>query len=101
MFCAPSRPKAVAVLHCAAVPTALSTDLSARREEEKLIILRRPEGLSGISQQTIIMSHEGWEHKFLCTKRPFTIRLQDRFFNTYLITVWEHLKCYFFSKMLL
>lgn len=56
--------KADAVLHCAAAPTALSTDLSAKREEEKLISLRGPEGFGGISQQTIIMSQEGWERVY-------------------------------------
>ena len=41
------------------LPTALTTDLSAHREEERLISLRGPEGFITISQQTIIMSLEG------------------------------------------
>lgn len=56
--------RADAVLHCAAAPAAVSTDLSAKREEEKLISLRGPEGFGGISQQTIIVSQEGWEHVY-------------------------------------
>lgn len=51
--------KADAVLRCAVLPTALSTDLSAKREEEKLISLRGPEGFTAVSQQTI-MSQKWW-----------------------------------------
>lgn len=51
--------KADAALHCAVLPPALITDLSAHRE--RLIGLRGPEGFITISQQTIIMSLEGWE----------------------------------------
>lgn len=57
--------KADAMLQCAVLPKALSTDLSAEREEERLISLRRPEGFIGISKQTIIVSQEEREHKFM------------------------------------
>lgn len=53
--------KAGAVLDCSVLPTALTTDLSAERERERLISLRGPEGFITISQQTIIMSLEGWK----------------------------------------
>lgn len=53
--------KADAVLHCTVLPMALKTDLSAQRERERLISLRGPEGFITLSQQTIMMSLEGWK----------------------------------------
>lgn len=84
--------KADAVLHCTVLPTALTTDLSAQRERERLISLRGPEGFITISQQTIIMSLEGRKthvHTHIHSW-PHTQTFYGSYCNTPLTKVWEN-----------